>query len=120
MLAPACRAAEALAGENVSVQVVNFPWLNRVDAHWLKSALDGFATVLILDDHLRDQGLGEKLAAALAEQGLADGRRIVRKGLTDTPLCGRNDEILAHYRFDPASLAEDIKRAISGASGNAI
>lgn len=118
MLTPACRAAEALARENVSVQVVNFPWLNRVDANWLKSALDGIATVLILDDHLRDQGLGEKLAAALAEQGLADGRRIVRIGLNDTPLCGRNDEILAHYRLDPASLAEDIKRAISGASGN--
>lgn len=108
----AWQAAEALEKEGVSVRLVSTPWLNRVDAAWLKEAVGGASHVFTLDNHYLNGGLGERLLSAMLEAGLSP--RAHRIGLAAKPACGAYDEVLSHHRMDAASLAEDIRRALPG------
>ena len=114
MLPIALDVAEILAASGISLKVVNLPWLNVVDPEWLSRAVSDVAAVFTLDNHYLDGGQGERVAACLAETGLANGRRFERFGLTDIPACGRNDEVLAHHGLDAASLAKRIADGLKG------
>src|SRR5262249_4143637 len=48
MLHEALTAAERLDGR---VAVVNMPWLNRVDPHWLAEPVEPFGELFVLEDH---------------------------------------------------------------------
>jgi transketolase len=114
LLANAYEAAAALERESgVSARLVNLPWLNRVDAAWLRATLGGCRTVVTLDNHYVKGGQGEMLAAAIAELGLQPGCRVVRVGVTTLPECGSNDEVLAHHGLDVEGLTRSLRRALA-------
>src|SRR5207247_3255220 len=56
MLHEALTAAEALGDR---LQVVNLPWLNRIDSEWLADAVEPFEEVFVLEDHSPVGGLGD-------------------------------------------------------------
>ena len=115
LLAQACLAADIIGNKDgVDVQVVNLPWLNRVDRDWLRTVTDGFAHVFTLDNHYLSGGQGELLSSVFAESGLSTCARIIRFGLSDFPACGTNDEVLRHHGLDAGSLAECIGRTLAG------
>jgi transketolase len=114
MLPLALQAADLLQPEGIALQVVNLPWLNKVDEVWLSETVDGATSLFTLDNHYRAGGQGQMLAAALAENGLMQGRTLVRFGLDEVPECGRNDEVLAHHGLDAKTLAVSIEQAIKG------
>jgi transketolase len=97
----------------VSLKVVNLPWLNRVDDAWLAQTVAGMRGVFTLDDHYVDGGQGEMLAARLAALPGNGSSAFESFGLTEVPLCGQNDEVLAAHRLDGASLAGRIHDALS-------
>jgi transketolase len=99
MLHEALTAAERL-GERV--QVVNMPWLNRVDVEWLTDVVEPFEEVLVLEDHAPVGGLGDTLRRELG------GRRITVFGVEGWPACGTPAEALRFHRLDGASLADRI------------
>jgi transketolase len=84
--------------------LINLPWLNRVDAEWLDSAIGDANRLVTLDNHLIEGGQGQRLAAALARIGKS--RSWSPFGLSDFPPCGRNDEVLAACGLDAESLAQ--------------
>lgn len=84
--------------------LINLPWLNRVDAEWLDSAIGDACRLVTLDNHLIEGGQGQRLAAALARIGKS--RSWSPFGLSDFPPCGRNDEVLAACGLDAESLAQ--------------
>jgi transketolase len=113
MLANAIDAAGRLEDETgASVRVVNLPWLNRVDASWLRGAIGDCRSVVTLDNHYLHGGQGEMIAAAVAELALVPSRRVTRVGVTELPECGTNDEVLACHRLDVPSLVEAFRRAL--------
>ena len=61
MLHEGLTAAEMLGGR---VQVVNMPWLNRVDASWLAELVEPFEEIFVLEDHAPVGGLGDMLRRA--------------------------------------------------------
>ncbi|MGE0043492.1 MAG: transketolase C-terminal domain-containing protein [Vicinamibacterales bacterium] len=113
LLAEAWKAAERLQAEHgIGVRVVNLPWLNRVDADWLREAVAGVRWVFTLDNHYVTGGQGEMLLCALAEHGLSAGIRARRLGVLDVPACGTNDEVLRAHGLDAAGLAATMAAAM--------
>jgi transketolase len=99
MLHEALAAAELLEG---SLQVVNMPWLNRVDGRWFEELAEPFAELLVLEDHAPVGALGDALRRALP------GRAVTVFGVEGWPACGTPQEALRHHRLDGASLAHRI------------
>ncbi len=110
LLSNAWHAAEALAGEGVSVRLVNLPWLNRIDSDWLAQAIGDCRSVVTLDNHYVHGGQGAMVAAAVAALGLQPGARVITIGVAELPECGTNDEVLAHHGLDVEGLTRHLRR----------
>ncbi len=108
LLTEAWHAAEALAADGISVQLVDLPWLNQVDATWLASVV-GERPVVTLDNHYAANGQGEMIAAALAQSG--HGAGVTTIGVDAIPVSGTNAEVLRHHKLDRDSLAEKFRVA---------
>jgi transketolase len=90
-------------------KLVNLPWLNRVDADWLKETVGDAHCVVTLDNHYVSGGQGEMIAATLS--ALQSGVKWLPIGLDSIPLCGQNAEVLSAHGLDAASLGDLISRA---------
>jgi transketolase len=99
MLHEALTAAELLGDR---LQVVNMPWLNRIDGRWLAELVEPFAELLVLEDHAPVGALGDALGRALP------GRAVTVFGVEGWPAFGTPQEVLRHHRLDGASLADRI------------
>jgi transketolase len=109
MLTEGVKAARLLAERNLSLQVVNLPWLNRVDHAWLQQVAGNHRNIFTLDNHYVEGGQGVMIAAACAQLGL--GARVGCFGVQDIPVSGTNDEVLRFHRLDAASLAKAMAAA---------
>ena len=98
LLSEAWHAAEALANDDVSVRLVNLPWLNRVDADWLQEVCKGAKRVVTLDNHYIDGGQGDFICAAAATSGL--NLPVHKVGLREVPVSGSNHDVLRHHGLD--------------------
>ena len=103
MLHEALTAAERLDGR---LQVVNMPWLNRVDVEWLAELTEPFGDVFVLEDHAPVGALGDTVRRAL------DGRTVTVFGVEGWPACGTPAEALRFHGLDGASLADRIALAL--------
>jgi transketolase len=111
LLAQAVKAARVLAEEGIGLQVVNLPWLNRVDGGWLASVAGGKRLLVTLDDHYVDGGQGEKVLAALAAAGAAVP--CLQLGLTAVPPSGQPGEVLERLGLDAAGIAASVRGALA-------
>jgi transketolase len=112
MLNEAMVAAETLQEQNVSLKVVNMPWLNRIDEEWFGKIVADFDTVFVLDNHSQYGGLGDLVLNTAHKIEAARSKRIVKFGLTEYPACGTPPEVLAYHQLDGKSLAEQIGKTI--------
>jgi transketolase len=103
MLHEALTAAELLGAR---LQVVNMPWLNRVDRHWLEELVEPFADLFVLEDHSPVGALGDTIRRALAR------RTVTAFGVEGWPACGTPPEALRYHGLDGASLADRIALAL--------
>jgi len=108
MLHEALRASETLAERGFGLQVVNMPWLNRVDIQWLEQTVAPFRAIYVLEDHSPVGGLGDCLLNALVDAGLVEGRRWKKFGVEGFPAWGTPPQALRHHGLDGLSLAERI------------
>jgi transketolase len=107
LLPEAWQAANMLSErQGIELAILNLPWLNRVDADWLRATVEGKRAVFTLDNHLVNGGQGRMLAAAIAELDLDRPPLVRRFGLADFPVCGQNDEVLVAHGLDAGSLAQ--------------
>lgn len=91
--------SQVLAATGRKVRLINMPWLNRVDADWLNTAIVGCQDVITLDNHYKVSGQGQMLSSALASRNNQE-TRFHLFGVTDIPKCGTNDEILKAHGLD--------------------
>jgi transketolase len=106
MLHEALTAAEQLARRGVELQVVNMPWLNRIDRAWLRELVEPHEELFVLEDHSPVGGLGDATRRELGD------RDVTVFGVEGWPACGTPAEALAFHRLDGASLAERIELAV--------
>ena len=112
MLHEALVAAEALKGHDVSLKVVDFPWLNRTDGRWLVETIGDCDTIFTLDNHSQYGGLGDSLLNAFMASDTLRQKRIFKFALDEYPACGTPKEVLAYHKLDGKSLAGRILNAI--------
>jgi transketolase len=103
MLHEALTAAEAL---DRRLQVVNMPWLNRVDAQWLSELVEPYGELFVVEDHAPVGALGDALRREL------EGRSVTVFGVEGWPACGTPVEALRFHGLDGASLADRIALAL--------
>ena len=103
MLHEALTAAELLPGR---LQVVNMPWLNRVDPHWLVETVEPFSDLFVLEDHAPVGALGDAVRRHL------DGRTVTVFGVEGWPACGTPLEALRYHGLDGSSIADRIALAL--------
>jgi transketolase len=108
MLHEALLASELLAERGFGLQVVNMPWLNRIDVPWLKDLVGPHRNIYVLEDHMLVGGLGDHLLDTLITHNLLGHRVFHRFGLEGMPACGTPAEVLNYHRLDGGSLAEQI------------
>jgi transketolase len=106
--------AELERTAGVRARLVNLPWLNRVDAGWLREVVGSSRILVTLDNHYVHGGQGEMIAAAVAGLGLEPAVRVTRVGVGELPECGTNDEVLAYHGLDVAGLVQTLSRAVLG------
>jgi len=108
MLHEALAAAETLAERGASLQVVDMPWLNRVDAEWLVELVSPFPDVFVVEDHAPIGALGDMLRRERA----LEARSLTVFGVEGWPACGTPAEALRHHGLDGSSLADRITLAL--------
>jgi transketolase len=113
MVHEALLAHELLAERDVSLKVVNMPWLNRIDTSWLLETVQPYELIFVLEDHHPAGGLADHMLAILAEHrsNPLSNRRLIKFAVEGWPACGTPAEALQFHRLDGASLAERILEA---------
>ncbi|MBI2670122.1 MAG: transketolase [Candidatus Yanofskybacteria bacterium] len=111
MLEKAVGAARLLDNGYMSIAVYNFPWLNFIDTEWLVKELYTFKTLVTIDDHYVNSGLGALITAEIART-FVRVPKIINLGLNEIPACGQNDEVLQYHQLDGLSIAEKITKAL--------
>lgn len=108
LLSAAVQAAEMLTKEKgISAQVINLPWLNRVDSAWLEAELGGCRKVFCLDNHYVVGGQGDAIARALSSPRSKDVK-IEFMGVTDIPPSGTNSQVLNAVCLDVNAIVRAI------------
>jgi transketolase len=108
MLPLAFSASQILESQNgTRIKIINLPWLNYVDADWLKSEIQNCSTIFSIDNHYRIGGQGDRLSELFAT-GMISNKSFHRIALDEIPECGTNIELLEQHRFDAKSIASTV------------
>jgi len=113
MLNEAMVAAEILHEQNLSLKVVNLPWLNRIDEDWFEKSIADCDMVFVLDNHSQYGGLGDQVLNIAQKIDAARSKRFIKFGLNEYPACGTPPEVLAYHQLDGKSMAKRILKAIN-------
>lgn len=98
LLSAAFKAAEVARQKRISVKVINLPWLNRVDADWLRESVAGCRRVVALDNHYAVGGQGDQVAKAIALTGIQV--EFKHGAIATVPPSGTNPEVLRAVGLD--------------------
>jgi transketolase len=107
----ALKAADALAADGIAVRVVDAYSVKPLDADGVCAAAAATGAVVTVEDHWPEGGLGEAVAAALADGGVAV--RITRLAVSGMPTSGKPDELLAAAGIDAAAIAEAVRGLVA-------
>ena len=113
MLHEALTAAELLSKDDLSLRVVNLPWLNRVDNKWLEETIGNCESLFTLDNHSQYGGLGDSLLTALMSTDALRNKRLIKFAIDEYPACGTPREVLAYHQLDGEHLTKRILASIS-------
>ena len=107
----ALRAADALGRDGVSARVIDAYSIKPLDEATLRAAVDETGgPVITVEDHWAEGGLGDAVAAALAELGRPP--RVARLAVRDMPGSGTPAELLAAAGIDGDAIAACARQVV--------
>lgn len=92
---------------NISVTIINLPWLNFIDNEWLLNEIKYFKLIFSVDNHFISGGIGDKIAEVLATD-LSVATKLYKLGIKNRPMHGTNEEVLKFHELDSESVARKI------------
>lgn len=111
MTAMCLEAAETLASEGVSAEVVNVSTIKPIDSATITESVSRTGCCVTAEEHSIIGGLGSAVAEVLAEGRPAPMERV---GTRDTfGESGKPDELMVKYGLTPATIAEAARKVIS-------
>ncbi len=100
------KAAEVLAEEGIAARVIDLYSVKPLDTETLAAAARATGgRVLTVEDHWAEGGIGDAVAAALAEAQLDVPLRLVKVAVTAMPGSAKPDECIAAAGLDAESIA---------------
>jgi transketolase len=102
----ALKAADALAKEGVSVTVIDAYSIKPLGRAVIRDAAHKTRnTVITVEDHYPEGGLGDAVAGELS----VDGVKVHKLAVTELPRSGKPEELLAKYRIDADAIIAKVK-----------
>jgi len=103
-------AYETLKAAGLNVRVIDAYSVKPLDSDGiLRAAAQTRNTVLVVEDHYYDGGLGDAVLNAVAEHGV----RVHKMAVTDVPRSGKPEELLDVYGISARRIAEQVKKLMS-------
>lgn len=109
-LAHALKAAELLAEESVSAEVVDIMSVKPLDEEIILASAAKTGLVLTVEEHSIYGGMGSAVAELLAEKQPC---RVSRLGMTGFGQSGSAAELLAHYGLDTEGIAARVRELLA-------
>jgi transketolase len=107
----ALEAAERLAGEGIGARVIDLYSVKPLDADTLAAAAAETGAIVTVEDHWADGGLGDAVAAALAEAG--QSFRMRKLAVRYMPGSGSPAELIHEAGIDADSIATAARELVS-------
>ncbi|MBI3246272.1 MAG: transketolase [Deltaproteobacteria bacterium] len=103
----ALKAYKTLKAAGVSVRIVDAYSVKPVDKNGiLAAAASTNNTVLVVEDHYAEGGLGDAVLSAVSEHGV----RVHKMAVTEVPRSGKPDELLDAHGISAQRIVEKVKR----------
>ena len=102
----ALKAADALKSEGIGITVIDAYSIKPLGKEViLAAAKKTNHTVLTVEDHYTEGGLGDAVAGELS----VDGVKVHKLAVTALPRSGKPEELLAHFGIDAAAIVKKVK-----------
>lgn len=108
-VAPALEAAETLAAEGISAEVIDVMSVKPLAEGVILASAAKTGLVVTVEEHSIYGGMGSAVAELLAERQPV---RVKRLGMTTFGQSGAGMELMAHYGLDGAGVAAGVREAI--------
>jgi 1-deoxy-D-xylulose-5-phosphate synthase len=109
---PALAAAEKMAGEKVSVKVINARFVKPIDSALILNTASSFKKMIIVEENVLQGGFGSAVLELLAEKGIKDVK-IKRLGIPDEFVEHATQAQLRHkYGIDEEGIIRAIKQMV--------
>jgi transketolase len=105
----ALKAADALAEEGSHIRVIDVYSVKPIDAAALRAALEQTGSIVVVEDHRVEGGIGDAVLDALAATGPLSGR-VEKLAVTQMPGSGTAHEMRAWAGIDAAAITAAIRR----------
>lgn len=110
MLSPALEAARELAGQGVSVRVINMPTIKPIDRDLIIAAARETKGIVTAEEHSIIGGLGSAVAEVVGE---SVPTKVLRVGVMDTfGESGKPDELLQKYGLTKEHIVSKVKEIV--------
>ena len=102
----ALKAADALKNEGIGITVIDAYSIKPLGKEViLNAAKKSNHTVITVEDHYAEGGLGDAVAGELSVEGV----KVHKLAVTSLPRSGKPEELLAHFGIDAASIIKKVK-----------
>jgi transketolase len=102
----ALKAADELAGANISITVIDAYSVKPLARDVIAAAASKTRGLIIsVEDHFTEGGLGDAVAGELSGEGI----RVHKLAVNELPRSGKAEELLARYGIDAAAITRKVK-----------
>jgi transketolase len=102
----ALKAADILASEGINITVIDAYSVKPLGADVIRTAANRTRnTIITVEDHYPEGGLGDAVAGELSAHGL----HVHKLAVYELPRSGKAEELLARYRIDAAAIVEKVR-----------
>lgn len=108
----ALKAYETLKSAGIAIRVIDLYSVKPVDGATIARAAKDTGTLIVVEDHWPQGGLGDAVLESLAESGDRSAR-VVKLAVRDMPCSGKPAELLAAAGIDADHIVAAVKAAIA-------
>ena len=106
----ALRAYDELQKEGISIRVIDLYSIKPLDVATLEKAAKETKNIITVEDHYKEGGLGEAVAAALC--GYSEHHMLTNLAVQKMPRSGKPDELLAYEEIDAKAIVKKVKEIL--------
>ncbi len=105
----ALKAYEVLSNEGIKIRVIDLYSVKPLDeATLIRCALETNRTIITVEDHYPEGGIGDAVASAVSKEGI----KVYKLAVNDLPRSGKPDELMDMFGISARHIVETVKRLV--------